>query len=346
MKRLPVLAAVFLLVTGVLMAEPPDEAMTVKSTEGLVEYRAGRSGGWSSVEKGDALKEGDYVRTGTEGRVALAMGDAAYVELDPESHVGITTLIREEEEGRGGRDDVTTNKVRIKQIKGRIKNSLPKHKQPTTQYNIEGPSAVTGVRGTVFECSTSLSKRFQCAVLTGALNFAPTDGAKPKVVRGGSLVAYDSSMGEPRQSDLDAATIRRLRQFGRTANRYYRKRDVKTRPLDSVAEPSNEAAGKADTDGEPDITITIPETLVRKALEKRLKQFTDDDGGFKDSQLAPSATLSSVQSFELQDRRINEEPLDGLYRVRVQMSVTATFKQDKKTITETVPLSFAFHARR
>lgn len=346
MKRLAVV--LFALMFAIpAAAEDVKESMRVKSVNGSAKHRSGQSGVWEAVRKGERLQKGQYVKTGKQSSVTLTLGEAAYIEIGAKSHIGITRLIRDRTEGRG-QDELITNRIQLNQLKGRVRNSLPKHKQPSTQFEVKSPSAVTGVRGTIFECSLSLSDRFKCSVLRGMLSFTPINATSSYFARGGLSIAYAPGMSQPRRTELSSATVRRLRRFGEQANRYYRSRDVKVKPVEASDEPSDVKRTLKRLKKADQLDVTVPDTIVRTALQNVLKNHNEGRDVLNEVTLFRPATIKTLKNVTIEQKTTEPEPLQALHRVEVAAQVTAVLHnpENKETATKTFPLTFSFHVRR
>ncbi|MFW5996112.1 MAG: FecR family protein [Halanaerobiaceae bacterium] len=95
--------------------------------------------GWQGLDTSDGIEAGDRLRTGEGARMELVFENTVLL-LDPETEL----VIEEGVETDAGR------RPRVKVEKGRIWTRVKKIWQDLTSFEAVTPSAVAGVRGTVF----------------------------------------------------------------------------------------------------------------------------------------------------------------------------------------------------
>lgn len=105
---------------------------------GDVQVRHGIQG-WSEAKLNETLKPGDAVKTGADARAEITLGNGGYVRVDENSHLLITYLQE---------DGVT----RFKALMGGVWVTLEKALGGNSRFEVEMPSAVASVKGTVFRC--------------------------------------------------------------------------------------------------------------------------------------------------------------------------------------------------
>jgi hypothetical protein len=100
-----------------------------------------RGGDSRTAEPGQALLEGDGLRTGGDGQLGVSMKDETRVSLGPNTEVTLTQFLYAPAERRLGFVMRVVQGV-LSYISGRIAKLAPE------SIRIETPSAIIGVRGT------------------------------------------------------------------------------------------------------------------------------------------------------------------------------------------------------
>ena len=127
------LAVLFVLASGSSSAH----AATLTVFGGAVE-RSGASG-WSALDDGSAIEQGDRLRTSASGRALLTFADGSTVALDPETELSIALL----------RVD-GPRRITLVQDSGRLWNDVAPGGSDAS-YIVETPDAVVTAHGTLFE---------------------------------------------------------------------------------------------------------------------------------------------------------------------------------------------------
>jgi len=110
----------------------------ITSMYNTVQVRHGTAG-WSDAKLNEVLKPTDAVRTGEDSRAELTIGRTGYIRLDENSHLLITHL-----------DEAGTSS--FKALIGGVWVTLAKALGGSSKFEVEMPSAVASVKGTVFRC--------------------------------------------------------------------------------------------------------------------------------------------------------------------------------------------------
>ncbi len=129
---------------AVAVAPPPDAApsapsVVVTSVEGTVERRTGEHT-WEPIAAGAALSPDDVLRTGDDGAVAIAVGDAE-VRMDPNTQIAVPAITE------------TVAGVRLGQ--GRIAANVPGDSGRVFGVNVDGSDAVAETSSGEFAVLTS-----------------------------------------------------------------------------------------------------------------------------------------------------------------------------------------------
>lgn len=131
------LAVIF--VAGAAMAEPA----RISRMKGGVEIMRVDAEKWTPAKPDLALSKGDRIRTKEDGKVELLFPDRTVLLIKEESEIKIT---RESDGGGGG-----SVKTLIGAVLLRVKASLA----PSTDFQVDGSSALGVVRGTVLRVEVS-----------------------------------------------------------------------------------------------------------------------------------------------------------------------------------------------
>lgn len=138
---------------------------------------------WKSISKGDLLKEGESVKTGTKSRLELTLPDGSKMRFSEGTNFKVDALIFKEEERSLG-IDVFFGKAWAKVSKGK----------KGSRFEVKTPNAVAGVRGTVYRVdvnndTSSLVRVYDGEVAVGNLPAKVEDeGKRPKYVSGPSEI--------------------------------------------------------------------------------------------------------------------------------------------------------------
>jgi len=109
--------------------------------EGTVEI--GRASTWTAASIGTTIAVGDQIRTDARGRARIVFQDGSVLNVGTNTQVGIEQQSSDADKGSWS--------SRIQLLKGRIRPLVGDYYQrPGSVYEIESPTAVTGVRGTEF----------------------------------------------------------------------------------------------------------------------------------------------------------------------------------------------------
>lgn len=110
----------------------------ITSMYNTVQVRHGTAG-WTDAKLNEVLRPTDAVRTGDDSRAELTIGRTGYVRLDENSHLLVTHL-----------DEAGTSS--FKALIGGVWVTIAKALGASSKFEVEMPSAVASVKGTVFRC--------------------------------------------------------------------------------------------------------------------------------------------------------------------------------------------------
>lgn len=125
-------------------AAPATEAAgTVVSIKGTVELGRGRPERWRPVERGSIVQVGDWIRTAADSGARLIMNDDTVINIAENGRILIDRLYKRPGDG--------TFETLLKVFEGKIRAVVSEYYgRPHAKFQIETPTAVSGVRGTEF----------------------------------------------------------------------------------------------------------------------------------------------------------------------------------------------------
>jgi hypothetical protein len=129
-------------------------------------YCAGARGGpWHTLAKGMEVSEGQFIRTDAEGIVELTLPDGSVMRLAPDSLFAIDKSFFPTKEKRQFSARLFLGKVwsRVARILG----------DPRGTFDVSTPTAVVGVRGTVYNLIAAADQSTDVFVYQGRVGVAP-----------------------------------------------------------------------------------------------------------------------------------------------------------------------------
>ncbi|MBI1814216.1 MAG: FecR domain-containing protein [Deltaproteobacteria bacterium] len=115
------------------------------------------------LKRGDGLNAGDAVETDEHAKVKLLLSDDSVLAIGPKSRVVIERM----------RIEPAARTARLRVLAGRFQIAIAKFFRGPTDYEIQTPTAVAGVRGTVLWGDTDLDA---ICDLEGAVTVRSTQG--------------------------------------------------------------------------------------------------------------------------------------------------------------------------
>jgi hypothetical protein len=156
--------AMVCLVLGISLGQRAQVATsqaTVTWMYGTVQVRHGTAG-WAGARLNEVLKPGDAVKTGADSRAEVSIAGGGYVRMDQSSHLLITHL------QQGGLSSV---KALIGGIWVTIEGALT----GGSKFEVQMPSAVASVKGTVFRCEVDANQDSSTYVYEGEVELSAGD---------------------------------------------------------------------------------------------------------------------------------------------------------------------------
>ncbi|PKM96815.1 MAG: hypothetical protein CVU79_11495 [Elusimicrobia bacterium HGW-Elusimicrobia-3] len=170
MKKILLAAALFLPALPLLAA--PSGCLF--DLGGTVEIHKAGAPGWTPARKGDALDQGDRVRTGEKAWCELLLRDGSYVKLDAGSETAADEL-----KASAGERLLSFSFLRGKALwmAARLKAKA------ASKFSVRTPSAVCAVRGTDFTITVSTAGETTVGLFEGTV--AVGSGSQETELRGG-----------------------------------------------------------------------------------------------------------------------------------------------------------------
>ena len=153
MHKVETRAPVFMvgMVLAVLVLASPAGAEPVgfvAGLEGTVEIQRGAASSWTAAELDQSVEIGDSVRTGPDSAVKIVLADDTTLSLGGETELVIDSLVVGEA--------ATREPSILRQLKGQIRTRVGEAFGGPTRLEMHTPTAVIGVKGTVFESRIDL----------------------------------------------------------------------------------------------------------------------------------------------------------------------------------------------
>jgi hypothetical protein len=213
-------------------------ALTVTAAEGEVEATPGDGSGARAVSAGDALQEGDTVRTGADSRVEVAFGSGTVIRLGPS-----TQAVLHEAPAAGGR-------FRLKLLLGNFWAKVSKL-SGGERFEVETENGVAGVRGTEFRAERGGGDQEDLLrVYEGKVEVAHHGGKWTHSVEPGSELRFHHARGTAGPRKFDPRS-----EQGHPLMRWVRARGPKAHPLVKRPGPGvkrNRGPGRKEPKPEPE----------------------------------------------------------------------------------------------
>ncbi len=114
---------------------------TIAAVEGQAEI--GHDGAWTPAALSAAVSVGDHLRTGDSGRMRVVFQDESVLEVGESTDMVVDQQVFDADQGTG------TSLMHL--LSGKIRALVSDYyKDPKASYEVETPTAVAGVRGTLF----------------------------------------------------------------------------------------------------------------------------------------------------------------------------------------------------
>jgi len=171
----------------------------VSHVHGDVFIGATDKGPWQPAKKGLTISADNFIKTGDPGRVELTMPDGSVVRLASNTLFKINQASFPEKEARKFSVRLFLGKMWAK-VTSRIGS-------PRGTFNAHTPTAVAGVRGTVYNLEVAKDTSTNIWVYDGKIGVGP-----PVLVEGGAKdeIAWPAEVNEKRWAEIILARLQRL----------------------------------------------------------------------------------------------------------------------------------------
>jgi len=145
-KKLLSILVLCILVTSTLVGcgqESPSTLTILSITEGNVSVMKAGTDSWVEAEVGMSLEAGDSVRTGDDSSAKITFFDGSTIELEAGTEIEITSLDISPDTG--------STTITLEQTIGNTISRVTKLVDPASRYEVETPTGVVGVRGSVMQ---------------------------------------------------------------------------------------------------------------------------------------------------------------------------------------------------
>lgn len=151
---------------------------------------------WNTGYDGQALLEGNTVKTGTRGLASIEFVDIGVLRMEQNTEISLSNL--------------TPVTVRVYQTIGDTYSKVKKLFDPGSAYEVETPTAVASVRGTAFGVLVNILKESRVIVTDNAVAVAPVrelDGIRTRlsqvtVEKGQATIINQEVIARAEQSQL------------------------------------------------------------------------------------------------------------------------------------------------
>ena len=168
-----VMIIVFCLILFAIDVSFASEEITVTYIQDRVIYAIKEEGPWESLKKGMSVKVGHYIKTNKTGMIEMTLPDKSVVRLAPNTLFYVDQALFPKEKPRVFSVRLFVGKMwsKVSRSMGRLRGS---------RFTARTPTAVAGIRGTVFNLSAAKDKSTEVSVYDGKVGVGP-----PILVEGG-----------------------------------------------------------------------------------------------------------------------------------------------------------------
>lgn len=154
----------------------------VTEFEGAVEILPKGELEWKPAEKGMPLDEGDQIRSGPDSKAVAIFANQLIMAVEQQSEVELEKLQKSRKAGIN---------IKVNLDNGQIWNDVGALRQKRSKFYVETPTAVTGVRGTVFTVKVTPELVTRVAVVKGEVD-----------VRTRGMIMSPKKLGENNMTDI------------------------------------------------------------------------------------------------------------------------------------------------
>ena len=180
-KKLSSVLVLSILVASTLVScgSSPSTLTILTATEGNVSLTKAGTGGWVEAQAGVSLEPGDRIKTGDNSSAEITFFDGSTIELQAGTEMEIASLDISTDTG--------TTSITLQQTIGTTVSRVTKLVDPASRYEVETPTGVVAVRGTVLQVYVTEDGTTWVAVLEGEARVAG-EGAEVQIAEGQQCV--------------------------------------------------------------------------------------------------------------------------------------------------------------
>lgn len=150
-----------------------EPAGTIQSITGTAEQNLARAPGWKPARVGGKVFLNDQIRTDAESFAELRWVNGGVLRIAEQSTLAVTEQPKEENSKDPG----------AKLLKGRVWANMQKISNTGKKFGIESPTAVAGIRGTVFRVDVGADSSTVVLVYEGKVAVGPGAALKRDTTR-------------------------------------------------------------------------------------------------------------------------------------------------------------------
>ncbi len=142
-KKLLSILVLSILVASTLVGCAPSTLTILSTTGGNVSVMKAGTGSWIEAQVGMSLEPGDSVKTGDDSSAEITFFDGSTIELQAGTEIEIASLDISRDTG--------STSITLKQTIGNTISRVTKLVDPASRYEVETPTGVAAVRGSVMQ---------------------------------------------------------------------------------------------------------------------------------------------------------------------------------------------------
>ena len=257
-----ILIVVFALLTqSLVIVQRLAKADKVK---GLVEVRRNKKTEWKALSNGGLIKTGDTVRSGNNGTAEFRWADGTRWKIMPLTEIKVKkstfNMVKKADQSQL---QLTTGKVFIRIIKAL---------KPTSRFEVETPTAVAAVRGTIFSVEVKNGKT-SVAVFKGAVKVTSSnEGKRAENTINPGRMAVSGEAGEVKEEGCEFES----KEFTAQSTIVQPELQATTKPLDGnriLVSGTTEVGNKVTVNGEK-VRVLGNGSFRYRALAEKVSDFT------------------------------------------------------------------------
>ena len=235
MKKLFFILSVILIFQSALFAEIASVTVVEVNGKAEVSYVAGV---WLPLKVGMNLNEKDMIRTGAKSSVRLKYDDNKFSIIDENAEMRFETLKSETADSKNKKKKPeTVQNINLKVMKGSVFSKV-KNLSKKSDFSVNTPSSVCGVRGTSFEVAQY--DEAQISVLEGNVEvFNPEFPDKTVSVGSGSRTSVGLRSAPSAPKAIPASELQKMQKLEQVI---FKKVTLPVQPL--IVDQSSKTAGE------------------------------------------------------------------------------------------------------